>query len=115
VLDADREGFGVTETWLTEDAIETFLKEYITSARLAYLHKKSPMSLARVLTRLKVKQYLPDQGPYSNHPIYAWKDIDAVGLAKILSETKNRKRTARKGRRDSARQNATAPTGRYSQ
>lgn len=101
LLKTDQNRFGVTETWVTETAVEEFLQDFTTSSRLAHLHRKKAESLSRIMVSLKIQPYHSDRGLFRTMPIYAWKDIHAVGLSKILAATKNRKGVRKPSRRAS--------------
>jgi len=92
LLKIDDKRFKLTKAWITDRALKAFFSDYITSALLASAHNKSGISLARTLIRMGVKPHQPEQGLYPSMHIYAWKDIHAVGLPKIMGQVKDKKR-----------------------
>lgn len=91
LLVADRRGFGVTKTLVTEHAMHVFLEKFTSTTRLAYMHSKSSGSLSRIFVRFGVKPYRPNHGVHRDKLLYAWKDIDVVGLKKIIAAAKKRR------------------------
>lgn len=91
LLDADQRGFGITKTLITERAMDVFLERFTSTTRLAYLHKKSSESLGRIFVSFEVKPYRSDIGIHRTKPLYAWEDINAVGLKRIIATAKDRR------------------------
>jgi hypothetical protein len=92
LLKVEERHFIATKSWVTHQTLEEFFDDYTTPGLLARKHNKIAGSLAWALLRLRVKQCSPDRGLHPNNPIYAWRDIHAVGLSRILAQAKDRKR-----------------------
>lgn len=90
LLVADRRGFGITKTLVTEHAMHVFLEKFTSTTRLAYTHNKSSGSLGRIFVKFGVKPYRLETGIHRTKPIYALEDINAVGLGRIIAAAKDR-------------------------